>query len=118
REGFDDPGPGPPGDVEAGHGVAVPLGAAVPALGPAHHREDAMPQRAQPVPLLPRGELAVGLGPAARPAVLGSVEGGRAQPVLAGEVAAVADAQTALRGGVDEAQAAEAAPCRAGQALR
>src|SRR5699024_2935486 len=82
----------------AGHGVAVPLGAAVPALGPAHHREDAMPQRAQPVPLLPRGELEVGLGPAARPAVLGSVEGGRAQPVLAGEVEAVADAQTALLG--------------------
>src|SRR5699024_5658307 len=68
-------------------------------------------------PLLPRGELEVGLGPAARPAVLGSVEGGRAQPVLAGEVEAVADAQTALLRGVDEEQPAEAPPCLSAQVL-
>src|SRR5699024_7788988 len=117
REGLDDPRSGPPGDVEAGHGVAVPLGAAVAALGPTHHREAAVAEAAQPLPLLPRGELEVGLGPAAWPVVLGGVETGGAQPVLAGEVEAVADAEPALLRGVDEEQTAEAPPGLAAQVL-
>src|SRR5699024_5293136 len=99
---------GPPGDVEARHGVSVALGAAVAPLGPAHHREAAVTQSVQPGTLLPRGELQVRLGPAARPVVLGAVEGGGAQPVLAGQLEAVADPQPALLRGVDEEQPAEA----------
>ena len=110
RERLDDPGAGPPGDVEAGHGVAVPLGAAVAAFGPAHHREAAVAQPAQPVPLLAGRELQVRLGPAAGPVVLGAVEGGGAEPVLPGEVQAVADPQAALLGGVHHEQPAEAPP--------
>ena len=36
-----------------------------------------------------------------------AVEAGRAEPVLQGEIAAVADAEPALLGGIDEEQSAE-----------
>ena len=42
-EGLDDPGPGAPGDVEAGHRVAVPVGQVAAALGPADDREATAP---------------------------------------------------------------------------
>lgn len=52
-ERLDDTGTGAPGDVEAGHGVAVAVGAQVAALGPADRGQqlDAVPL--QPDALLP-----------------------------------------------------------------
>ena len=63
-ERLDHPGAGAPGDVEARHRVAVPVGAAVAALGPADDREEPVPLLAQPGPLLAGGEVDVRLGPA------------------------------------------------------
>src|SRR5690606_6190758 len=104
REGLDDPRPRPPGEVEAGHGVPVPLGAAVAPLGPADDGEDPVAHRPQPLALLPRGELQVRLGPAARPVIIGAAEPRGAQPVLAGELERVADPEPALLGAVHEEQ--------------
>ena len=99
---------GAPGDVEARHRVAVPVGAAVAALGPADDREDPVAHLAQPGALLAGREVDVRLGPGARPAVLLAVELGAAEPVLHGELAGVLDAHPALLGAVDEEQPAEA----------
>src|SRR5699024_7725603 len=112
-EGLDEARSRPPGEVEAGHGVAVPLGAAVAPLGPADDGEDPVPHRPQPAALLPRRELQVGLRPAARPVIIGAVgllEGGGAQPVLSGELEGVTDPESALLGAVHEEQPAEAPP--------
>ena len=106
-EGRDDAGTGAPGEVEARHRVAVTVGAAVAALGPAHDREEPVAHLPQPGPLLPRGEVHVRLGPLPRPVVLGAVELRRAEPVLQRQVQGVLDAHPALLGAVDEEQAAE-----------
>src|SRR5699024_6948098 len=65
---------GTPGDVEARHGVAVPVGQVTAAFGPADHGKDLQPHVPQPGVLLPGGEVHVGLGPLAWPGVLGPVE--------------------------------------------
>src|SRR5690625_7755233 len=107
-EGLDHARPGAPGDVETGHRVAMSLVATVTALGPAHDREEAEPHRSQPGTFLPRSELQVGLRPAARPVVLGPLEAGRSQPVLAGQIQAVAHPQPALpRGAIGRAACRE-----------
>src|SRR5690606_41679449 len=82
-------------------------------LGPADDGEDPVPHRPQPVALLPRRELQVGLRPAARPVIIGAVgllEGGGAQPVLSGELEGVTDPESALLGAVHEEQPSEAPP--------
>ena len=112
-EGRDHAWPGAPGDVEAGHRVAVPVGQVAAALGPADQREPAHPQRVQPGPLLRRGEVDVRLGPPVRPVVLAggvidpAVEAGAAEPVLPGQLAGVLDAQAPLLGRAHQEQAAE-----------
>src|SRR6185312_6494368 len=74
----------------------------------AHHREEPDAALAQPRPLLTGGELDVGAGPPATPAVLVvPVEPRRALPVLPGQVDAVADAHPSLLRGADEEEAAE-----------
>ena len=105
--------PGAPGDVEAGHRVAVPVGQVAAALGPADHREPAHPQRVQPGPLLRRREIDVRLGPPVRPVVLAggvidpAVKAGAAEPVLPGQRVGVLDAQAPLLGRAHQKQAAE-----------
>ena len=84
-----------------------PRAAPVAALGPADERQHPQPEVAQVAALLGRGELDVGLGPAARPVVLGAVELRRAHPVLARERERVLDPEPPLLGAVDEEQAAE-----------
>src|SRR5690606_1429088 len=97
-EGGDQPGAGAPGDVEAGHGVAVAGGGAVATLRPSDDREEALPLLPQPVPLLPGGPLHVGPGPAhgLGVLVLDPVEPGAAGPVLPGQLHAVVDPHPAL----------------------
>ena len=107
RERPDHAGPGAPRDVEARHGVPVPDRAVAAALGPADHGEKAHALLLQPGALLARGEVHVGLGPPARPLVLGAVERRRPEPVLERELVRVLDAQPALLGGVDEKEPAE-----------
>jgi hypothetical protein len=109
-EGLDEARPGAPDDVEARHRVAVAGGGVAAALGPADDREEADALLAQPRPLLPRGELQVGLGPPARPVVLRAVEAGGAEPVLPGQLERVAHPEPALLGRVDEEQPAEGPP--------
>ena len=116
-ERLHDAGPGAPRDVEARHGVAVPVGAPVPALGPPDDREDAVPHLVEPRALLARGEVEVRLGPAPRPVVLGAVELGAAEPVLAGQLERVLDAEAPLLGRIDEEQPAEAPEGLTAQAL-
>ena len=113
----DDARAGAPDDVEARHRVAVAGRGVAAALGPADHREEADALLLQPGPLLPRGELQVGLGPLPGPVVLRAVEAGGAEPVLPGELEGVVHPQPALLGGVDEEQAAEATtrPARRGR---
>ena len=77
------------------------------ALGPADQCERLQAALTQPAALLPRGEVDVGVRPLPRPVVLGPVETGGAQPVLQRQLVAVADAQPALFGAVDEEQPAE-----------
>src|SRR3712207_9310424 len=88
-------------------GVAVADAAVAAALGPLHEREPAHALGVQPRALLARGEVDVGLGPAARPEVLVAVEGRRAHPVLQREVVRVAHPQAPLLGRADQEQAAE-----------
>ncbi|BDZ63154.1 hypothetical protein GCM10025877_00920 [Agromyces mangrovi Wang et al. 2018] len=103
-------GPGAPGDVEPGHGVAVPGGEAAAALGPADDREEADPALAQPRALLAGGELEVGVGPPTSPEVVVAVESGRPVPVLTGQCERVVHAHRALFGRVDEEEPAERPP--------
>ena len=70
-ERLDDAGTGAPDDVEARHRVAVAGGGVAAALGPADDREEADALLLEPGALLAGGELEVGLGPLARPVVLG-----------------------------------------------
>ena len=83
---------GAPGDVEAGHRIAVPVGQVAAPLGPADQREPPHPHAVQPGPLLPGGEGDVGLRPAVRPVVLArrvvgsAVEERAAHPVLPGQL--------------------------------
>ena len=107
-EGLDEPGARAPGDVEARHRVAVAVGAAVAALGPADDGEEPVALLVQPRALLAGREVEVGLGPLARPEVLVPVELGRAHPVLRRELEAVLDAHPALLRAVDEEEPAEA----------
>ncbi len=76
-------------------------------LGPADQREGAQPAFPQPAALLARREVDVGVRPLPWPVVLGPVETRGAQPVLQRQLVAVADAEPALFGAVDEEQAAE-----------
>ena len=99
--------PGAPGDVEARHRVAVAGRKITAALGPADHGEDLQALLIQPRTLFAGREVDIGLGPAARPKILVAVEAGRAEPVLPGKIAAVADAHAALLRRVDEEQSAE-----------
>ncbi len=98
---------GAPGDVEARHRIAVAHRVIAAAFSPADNRKAAMPHGVQPAALFPGGEAEIGLGPAARPVVLGPVEPRRSEPVLPGEVEAVFDTEPALFGRIDEEQSAE-----------
>ena len=107
REDVDQSGAGPPGDVEARHGVSVPAGVVAAAFSPAHHREGLQAAVAQPGAFLPGGEVDVGMCPLPGPVVFGTVEAGGAEPVLQSQFVAVADAEPTLFGAVDEEQPAE-----------
>ena len=101
------PGPVPHVMWKRGTELPGPVAQVAAALGPAHVGQEAHALRVQPRALLARGEVDVGLGPAARPVVVGPVEAGGAEPVLPGQLARVADARPPLLGAVDEEQAAE-----------
>jgi hypothetical protein len=102
-----------PGDVEAGHGVAVSVRETAAPLGPADDREPLHPEAGEPGALLTGGEVDVRLGPLVGPVVLAlrvgdaAVEAGRALPVLPGQLLGVLDAHESLLVGVDEEQTAE-----------
>ena len=91
-------GPGPPGDVEARDGIAMSPRLPVAPLGPTDDGEPAHPHTVQPGPLLAGGELHISPSPLLRPIVLRPIESRGADPVLPGEVEAVADAHPALLG--------------------
>ena len=61
----------------------------------------------QPGALLTSREVEIGFRPAARPIIFLTVETGRAEPVLPGEIDRVADAHATLLGAVDKEQAAK-----------
>src|SRR5271166_638000 len=107
REDLHDGRPGSPGDMEAGHRVAVPLRVVAAALGPPDQRKDLQAPGTQPATFLPCGEIDVGMGPLPRPVVFRTVERRSAKPILQSEFVTVANAQAALLGAVDEEQAAE-----------
>src|SRR5947209_160444 len=88
--------PGAPSDMKARHRIAVATRKIAATLGPADDRENLEPLLAQPRALLARREIHVGLGPAARPVILVTVESGRAKPVLQRKLLAVADSQPPL----------------------
>ena len=104
---------GAPRDVEAGHRVAVPVGQVAAPLGPADQRKPPHPHAMQPGPLLPGGEVDVGLRPPVRPVVLArrvvgpAVEERAAHPVLPGQLAGDPDTHPALLRAGDQEQAAE-----------
>ena len=80
-EGLDQPRTGAPDDVETRNGVAVTRSwVTASSFGPLHNREPANPQVMEPAALLIRRKHAY-LGPASRPVVLQTVEGGAAQPI-------------------------------------
>src|SRR5689334_8929249 len=85
-EGLHEAGAGAPGDVKAGHRVAMADGLIAAALGPADHRKEAYAEGMEPGALLTRREGDVGLGPPARPVVFGAVKSGSEHPILQGEV--------------------------------
>ncbi len=89
-------GPRTPGDVEPRHRVAVTTRTQVAPLGPADHGKEPHPLVAQPGSCLTGGELQERLGPVPRPVVLGAIEAGAAEPVLAGQLQRVGHAQPTL----------------------
>jgi hypothetical protein len=106
-ERFDEAGSGTPGDVEPRDRVAVPLRAAVTALGPSDDREQPVTHVVQPGTLLAGGEVDVRPGPLTRPVVLGTVELRAAHPVLHRQVDGVPDAHASLLGTVHQEQPTE-----------
>ena len=100
--------PGAPCDMEPRHGVAMPFGAPIAALGPAHHRKPAQAQIMQPRAHIACGKLEIGLGPLTRDLILGTVELRAARPVALRKIQTVADAHAALLGGVHHKEAAKA----------
>ena len=110
-ERLEDRGAGSPGDVEAGHRVAVPGRRVAAAFGPADDGEDLDALRGEPRPLLAGGEGEVRLGPLPAPLVfVFAVELGAGEPVLPGEVVRVLDAHATLLGSVDQEEPAERPP--------
>ena len=112
RERFDEGGAGAPGDVEARDRVAVPGSGVAASFGPADDREEPHAPLAQPCPLLPRGEVHVGLGPSPRPQIrrvraVEAVKACAALPVLPGQVDGILDADPALLRRIDKEQPAE-----------
>lgn len=99
--------PGAPGDVKARHRIAVADGVAAAALGPADDWEELHAVLRQPGALLAGGEADIGLGPAARPKIFRTVEGGGAKPVLERQIMRIADAHAPLLGRIDEEDAAK-----------
>ena len=74
HKGFQHPRPGPPCDVKARHGIAMPMRQPAAPFGPADHWEPAHPQIMQPAPHLSCCEIKIGLGPVPRPVILRPVE--------------------------------------------
>lgn len=114
-EHVDDGRPGPPGDVEARHRIAMPQRPVAAPLGPSDQREGLQAAGPQPAALLPGGEVDIGMRPLPRPVILGPVEPGGAEPILQGKFLAVANAEPALFGAVDEEQSAERPECLAAE---
>src|SRR6185312_9808115 len=107
REDLNDGRPGSPGDMEAGHRIAMPLRAVTAALGPAHQWENLQTPGPQPAALLPRREIDIGVRPLPRPVVFLAVERRGAQPILQRQFVTVVHTQPALLRTVDEEQTAE-----------
>ena len=107
RERLDQGRTGAPGDVEAGHRIAVTRCGVAASFGPLDERKPPDAQIVQPAPLLPGREVHVRLGPAARPVILRPVEACTAQPVGQGQLLGVVDPQPSLLGGVDQEQPTE-----------
>src|SRR5690606_17870903 len=101
------PGAGSPGDMKAGHGIAVAEGGPAAALGPPDHRSQFHAELPQPAAFLAGGELDIGPAPSRSPFIFGarplkSVPSGAALPVTPGQVEAVSHAQTPLFRRVDQ----------------
>src|SRR5690606_4501188 len=109
-EHLDHARPGAPCQMEARHRIAVAVGKRAAALGPADDGPPAHAHTVQPRPHLAGGKIDESLGDPVRPEILGTVELRGTQPVLPGEVAAVADAETALLRRVDHEEAAQRPP--------
>ena len=96
----------------------MPEPAVAAALGPPHDRETSvMPCCFQPGTHFARGECHVGLGPLARPEILGAIEPGGAHPVAEREIIRVFDPEPALLGRIDHEQPAERPERLAAQVL-
>ena len=107
-ERLDDAGAGAPGDVEARHRVAVPVGEVAAALGPADDREPA----ARPARAARRASRRRRSRRRPRPSGAASASSARSNPAVPSQScqassSGVLDAHPALLGGVDEEQAAE-----------
>lgn len=100
-------GPGAPCDMEARHGVAVPVCIRAAALGPSDDWKPSHAHARKPRAHLARGEVEIGFRPQSRPVVLFAVELRRTHPVPRRQEEAVADSQPALFGRVDHEQPAE-----------
>src|SRR5260370_38883466 len=109
-EGLDNTRARAPCQVKSRHGIAVPIRRVAASLGPTDNWKDPVTHLVQPGAFLAGREMHVGLRPLARPLVFGAVEACRAEPVLPGEVGAVAYSEASLLGGVDEEQPAQRPP--------
>ncbi|MCY1505442.1 hypothetical protein D9M68_396590 [compost metagenome] len=99
--------PRAPGDMEARHRIAVAMGKAAAALGPADDRKPAHAEGMQPAALFACGKVEIGFRPKPRPVVLRTVELRRPQPVLPGKLTRVTNAHAPLLGAIDEEQTAQ-----------
>jgi hypothetical protein len=74
--------PGPPGDMEPWHGIAMPNRVVAATLRPADNGKEPNAAFMQPRSFLAGGESNMGLCPFARPMILLAVEGGGPHPVF------------------------------------
>src|ERR1700733_3174827 len=98
---------GAPRQMKARHRIAMAARVAAAALGPTDDGKEADTTLAQPRAFLAGGEVDISLRPWPRPKILLAIECGRPEPVRKRQRPRIANAETALFGGVDQKQAAE-----------
>ena len=93
--------------MKARHGIAVPGGKASAAFRPTDNGKPAHAEPMQPAAHFSGGKIKISVRPGTGPEVLGPVETCSTQPILTGEIEAIANSHPPLFRRIDHEQSAE-----------